>query len=182
MFQLPGLSYKNSCILCVCVQLCLTFRNPIDCRPPDSSVHGIFQARILEWVTVFSSRGSSWPRDWTCISCVSCIVGIFFTAEPWDPGFSLTSLEQYLRVIWDAVSQAWSPQFCLMNKNSLGKIEGRRRSGEQRIRWLGGITDSMEMSSNKLREIMKDREAWDAAVHGITNSATWLSNWTMNKS
>ena len=59
-----------------------------------------------------------------------------------------------------------------MNKNSLGKIEGRRRSGEQRIRWLGGITDSMEMSSNKLREIMKDREAWDAAVHGITNSAT----------
>ena len=176
MFQLPGLSYKNSCILCVCVQLCLTLHDPMDCRPPDSSVHGIFQARILEWVAVFSSTGSSWPRDWTCISCVSCIAGIFFTAEPWDPGFSLTSLEQYLRVIGDAVSQAWSPQFCLMNKNSLGMTEGRRRRGQQKIRWLGGIADSMEMSSNKLWEIVKDRQAWDAAVHGITNSPTRLSD------
>ena len=182
MFQLLGLSYKNSCILCGHVQLCLTFRDPVYCRPPDFSVHWIFQARILEWVAVFSSRGSSWPRDWTCVPCVSCVAGIFFTAEPWDPDFSLISLEQYLRATWDAVSQAWSPQFCLMNKNSLGKIEGRRRRGQQRIRRLDGITDSMEMSSNKLREIVKDREAWDAAVHGITKSPMRLSDWTMNKS
>ena len=65
---------------------------------------------------------------------------------------------------------------------TLGKIDGRRRRGQQRIRRLDGITDSMEMSSNKLREIVKDREAWDAAVHGITKSPMRLSDWTMNKS
>ena len=58
----------------------------------------------------------------------------------------------------------------------LGKIEGRKRRGQQRMRWWNGITDSMDMSLSKLKDMVKDREVWHAAVHGITKSWTQLSD------
>ena len=71
-----------TCMWARSLQLCPTFGNPVDYNPWRSSVYGILQARKLEWVAISSSSGSSQPRDGTRVSCVSCIAGRFFTAEP----------------------------------------------------------------------------------------------------
>ena len=81
-FHMQTGQLKMACVHAQSLHLCLTLCDPMDCSPPVSSVHGIFQARILEWVAISSSRISSQPRDTTHVSCISCIAGRFFTAEP----------------------------------------------------------------------------------------------------
>ena len=148
--------WNGSISVCVLFhQSCLTLWDPMEYRPPSSCVHWILQASILEWVVISFSRGSSQPRDWTCISCI---------------GKSTLNIHckdcSFGQQMWRAHS--------LGKTRMMGKIEGKRRRGQKRMSLIDKITDSMDMNLSKLREIVEDRGVW----HGVAKSWMSLSNWT----
>ena len=129
-------------------QSCPTLCNPMDCSLPGSSVYGILQVRILEWIVMPSSRGSSWSRDWTHNSCL-----LHWQAD---------SLP--------AESQRKPLHLMLPKTDFWGSSLLRNKKGERFLLIL--------FPSNRFWELVMDREASRSAIHGVTKSQTRLRNWT----
>ena len=149
--------FSYTCMRAKLLQLCLTLCDPMDCSLPGSSVYGIFQAQILEQVAIISlSRWSSQPRDRTWVSCLGR--QILYGCITWEAFIGCHKILSI--VLWLYVQQVLVGYLFYIQ-----------------MRWLDSITSSTEMNLSKLQEIVEDRGAWCAAVHGVTKSWTQLSDW-----